>query len=247
MKEKIITEDEILKQLKIQPELFQQLLKSNLIRPKGTADGSVLIFSAEMIKRIQEIQQFLSMGYSVEEIEKISKKIGLPSKRKQREADTKKIRYLTVGELATLIDMNPRTIKYWEERGIIKPDTRSEGGFRLYAEHWIYLCNLIKDLQLFGYSLEEIKEISDMFRDFLATQSNLKASVTDDSWQRLQIMKERIQLFYKKMEQFKQGIERWEELLKKKEKEIRQLENKIKQLKHDKDSKEKSSEHVEKT
>ncbi|MDW7679584.1 MAG: MerR family transcriptional regulator [bacterium] len=246
MKEKIITEDEILKQLKIQPQLFQQLLKSKLIRPKGTADGSVLIFSAEMINRIQEIQQFLSMGYSVDEIEKISKKIGLPSTRKQREADTKKIRYLTVGELATQIDMNPRTIKYWEERGIIEPDTRSEGGFRLYAEHWIYLCNLIKDLQLFGYSLEEIKEISDMFRDFLATQSNLKASVMDDSWQRLQIMKERIQLFYKKMEQFKQGIERWEELLKKKEKEIRQLENRIKQLKQDNDIKEKNSEHIEK-
>lgn len=230
MKEKILTEEEVLAQLKIDAEFLKQILKFNLIRTKGTADGKVLIFGSEIIDRIGEIQQFLSMGYSMDEIEKISKKIGLPSTKKIKEDDKKKIRYLTVGELASQLNMNARTIKYWEERGIIEPDTRSEGGFRLYSEHWIYLCNLIKDLQLFGFSLEDIKAISDLFRDFLAIQNSMEAFSVEDTKIKLTTMKDRIQMLFTKMNEYKEGINRWEELLKKKEKEIRQFEGKLKQL-----------------
>ncbi len=239
MKEKILTEKDVQGQVAIKPELFQEMLKRNLIRPKGTADGDVLIFNTDIIDRIKEVQQFLSMGYSLEEIEKISKKIGLPSTKKIKEEESKKVHYLTVGELANRLNINARTIKYWEERGIIEPDTRSEGGFRLYAEHWIYLCNLIKDLQLFGFSLEEIKEISDLFRDFLAIQQSINTFSQKETKMKIIKIKERINLFFDKMNKFKEGVNRWEELLKKKEKEIRQFENKLKQLESSKKDKEK--------
>ena len=62
MKEKILTESDVQSQVSIKLELFQQILKRNLIKPKGTADGDVLIFSSEIVHRIKEIQQFLSMG-----------------------------------------------------------------------------------------------------------------------------------------------------------------------------------------
>jgi DNA-binding transcriptional MerR regulator len=238
MKDKMLTEKDVQGQVSIKPELFQEILKRNLIQPKGTADGDVLIFSPEIVDRIKEIQQFISMGYSLEEIEKISKKIGLPSTKKIKE-ESKKIHYLTVGELASRLNINARTIKYWEERGIIEPDTRSEGGFRLYAEHWIYLCNLIKDLQLFGYSLEEIKEISDLFRDFLAIQVSIKAFSKNETELKIDKMKKQIDSFFTKMNQLKQGLNRWEELLKKKEKAVRQFENKLNQLETPKKGKEK--------
>jgi DNA-binding transcriptional MerR regulator len=178
------------------------------------------------------------MGYSLEEIEKISKKIGLPSTKKMKE-ESKKIRYLTVGELANRLDINARTIKYWEERGIIEPDTRSEGGFRLYAEHWIYLCNLIKDLQLFGYSLEEIKDISDLFRDYLAIERSIETFPLQETEAKVTKMKQQIDSLFIKLNQFKEGVNRWEELLKKKEKEIRQFDHKLKQLEASKNVKEK--------
>ncbi|MBC8181013.1 MerR family transcriptional regulator [candidate division KSB1 bacterium] len=241
MKEKILTEKDVQGQVSIKPELFQEVLKRNLIRAKGTADGNVLIFGAEIVNRVKEIQQFLGMGYSLDEIEKISKKIGLPSAKKQKEK-SKKIHYWTVGELASRLKINARTIKYWEERGIIEPDTRSEGGFRLYGEHWIYLCNLIKDLQLFGYSLEEIKEISDLFRDFLAIQGSIKTFSKQDTNLKIAKMKEQIASFFQKMNELKEGVNRWEELLKKKEKDVRQFENKLKQLETSKKGKEKKSE-----
>ncbi len=239
MKEKIFTEKEILEQLDLEKKLFQDMLKRNLIRSKGTADGNVLIFSEDSIDRIREVRQFLSMGYSIDEIEKISKKVGLPSTKKESEPDGKKIRYLTVGELASQLGINGRTIKYWEERGVIEPDSRSEGGFRLYSEQWIYLCNLIKDLQLFGYSLEEIKEISDLFRDFLTIQNSIDHFPKNETKQKLENMKTKIGEFHHKIESFKEGISRWEELLKKKDKEIRQFENKLKQQSSEKKDKEK--------
>ena len=100
---------------------------------------------------------------------------------------------------------------------------RSEGGFRLYADVYVYLCELIKDLQLFGYSLEEIKKISDYFRAFLAIKDNLEVYSKEDTETRLKEMLERIQVFDEKAGQLKQGIERWEDLLKKKKKEILNL------------------------
>jgi len=239
MKKEILTNKEIVEQTTIDSNLFQQMLKRKLIKPLGTADENVLVFDKKTIKQVNDIKQFLTMGYSLEETEKILKKVGLPSLKESKKDSVKKIRYLTVGELANQVNINPRTIKYWEERGIIEPDTRSEGGFRLFAEHWVYFCNLIKDLQLFGYSLDEIKEISDLFRDFQAIRQSLEAFPYEQTKSKLQIMQERIQSFFDKMNQFKEGMHRWEELLKKKEKEIRQFENKLKQSKASSENKEK--------
>lgn len=238
MKKEVYTEQEIIEQSGIETEMFQQLVKKKIIKLLGTTNENLLVFSSETLLQLNEIKQFQSMGYSMDEVEKIFKKVGLPSTKKSKGDDSKKIRYLTVGELANQVDVNPRTIKYWEERGIIEPDTRSDGGFRLYSEHWIYLCNLIKDLQLFGFTLEEIKEISDLFRDFLTIQNSLDAFPAEEAQQKIAVMKDRIKLFFAKMEEFKEGVQRWEDLLKKKEKEIRQMENKLKQANKTDDSKE---------
>ncbi len=230
MKKEILTHKEIIEQTAIDPDILLQIIGRKLIKSLGTVDENVLIFERQTVQQINQIQQFLSMGYSIEDIEKILKKVGLPSSDKAKERDSKIVKYLTVGDLANRLDINSRTIKYWEERGIIEPDTRSEGGFRLYADYWVYLCNLIKDLQLFGYTLEEIKEISDLFRYFLTIQESFQAFPYEETKSKLQKMREGIRLFYDKMNQFKEGINRWEELLKKKEKEIRQFENKLNQL-----------------
>ena len=80
--------------------------------------------------------------------------------------------FLTVGNLAERSGVSPRTIKHWEDKGIIEPDMRTEGGFRLYSESYVFLCQLIRDLQLFGYTLEEIKAVSDDVRTLLAIEAD---------------------------------------------------------------------------
>ena len=52
-----------------------------------------------------------------------------------------------------------RTIKFWEEKGLIAPHRRTEGGFRLYRPGDVVLLSFIKDLQAFNYTLAEIGTI----------------------------------------------------------------------------------------
>ena len=241
MKKEIVTNKDILEQTEIEPALLEQIIERKLIKALGSVDENGLVFDKHAVQQIEQIKQFRSMGYSIDEIEKILKKVGLPAKNQSKSGKDEKIHYLTVGELANRLGINSRTIKFWEERGIVEPDTRSDGGFRLYADYWVYLCNLVQDLQLFGYSLDAIKEISDLFRDFLAIQQSLQAFPYEDAVSKLKMMQERIYLFFNKMNQFKEGIHRWEELLKKKQKEIRNFENKLKQLHATGEFKEKKS------
>ena len=79
---------------------------------------------------------------------------------------------------------------------------------------------MIRDLQLFGYSLEEIKEISDHFRDFLSIKGRLQTYPKEETEKKLDEMLEKIQAFFGRMELYKGGLERLEELLKKKKREI---------------------------
>ncbi|MBU1185757.1 MAG: MerR family transcriptional regulator, partial [Acidobacteria bacterium] len=132
---------------------------------------------------------------------------------------------LTVGSLAELVGVSPRTIKYWEDKGIIEAELRSEGGFRLFPEAYVFICQLIKDLQLFGYSLEDIKSIADLFREFLVLNGHPEFYPPPATQEKLEEMLQSIHSMQNKMEQFKKGIVRWEDLLKKKQKEIIQLRN----------------------
>jgi hypothetical protein len=79
---------------------------------------------------------------------------------------------------------------------------------------------LIKDLQLFGYSLDEIKTVSEYFKVFLDLNVNLDSYPFDESEKKLGELLIAIDGLFDKMTQFKEGILRWEDILKRKKKEI---------------------------
>jgi DNA-binding transcriptional MerR regulator len=67
---------------------------------------------------------------------------------------------LQIGEVAERTGVTQRTLRFYEEKGLMKPPTRMEGGFRLYSEDDIQRVERIKRLQqLLGFSLAEIKEL----------------------------------------------------------------------------------------
>ena len=70
--------------------------------------------------------------------------------------------YLQIGEVAERTGLTQRTLRFYEEKGLLKPPTRMEGGFRLYSEADVQRLERIKRLQqLLGFSLAEIKEMVD--------------------------------------------------------------------------------------
>ena len=67
---------------------------------------------------------------------------------------------LQIGEIAERTGVTQRTLRFYEERGLLKPPSRMEGGFRLYSEDDVRRVEQIKQLQkLLGLSLAEIKEM----------------------------------------------------------------------------------------
>ena len=63
-----------------------------------------------------------------------------------------------IGEVADRLGVSPRTIKYYEEIGLLVPGERSPGGFRLYAEPDVERLRRILRLKDMGFSLAAIRE-----------------------------------------------------------------------------------------
>ena len=68
---------------------------------------------------------------------------------------------LKIGDFARLAGTNLRTLRYYEELGLLQAAARSKGGFRYYRATDRNRLNLIRDLQELGLSLEAIRELLD--------------------------------------------------------------------------------------
>jgi DNA-binding transcriptional MerR regulator len=76
---------------------------------------------------------------------------------KKPEADSP---YLQIGEVADRTGVTQRTLRFYEERGLLKPPSRMDGGFRLYSDDDVARVEQIKRMQsLLGLTLAEIKEM----------------------------------------------------------------------------------------
>jgi DNA-binding transcriptional MerR regulator len=71
---------------------------------------------------------------------------------------------VTIGRLAERLDLNPRTIRYYERIGLLAEPERTESGYRLYQEEDAERVRFIKAAQRLGLTLGEIGEIL-AFRD----------------------------------------------------------------------------------
>jgi DNA-binding transcriptional MerR regulator len=72
-----------------------------------------------------------------------------------------------IGELAARVHLSLRTLRYWEEVGLITPSGRTVGGFRLYTEANAQRVELIMRMKPVDLSLDELKVLADL-RDRLA-------------------------------------------------------------------------------
>lgn len=71
-------------------------------------------------------------------------------------------RLLTTGEMARLSNSTLRTVRFYEEEGILRPARRTEGGHRLFHKSELDRLLFVSDLRTAGFSLEDIKEILEL-------------------------------------------------------------------------------------
>jgi len=71
-------------------------------------------------------------------------------------------KYIQIGELAKKTRVTPRTIKHYEDKGLLKPFKKTRGGFRLYQNDKVKLVERIRQLKKAGFSLREVKEMEEI-------------------------------------------------------------------------------------
>jgi DNA-binding transcriptional MerR regulator len=72
---------------------------------------------------------------------------------------------LTTGDLARECETTVRTVRFYEEAGVLCPETRSEGGHRLFGPADLQKLQLIMDLREAGLSLNDIKALFELKKE----------------------------------------------------------------------------------
>ena len=71
--------------------------------------------------------------------------------------------FLSIGELSRKLEMSQRTIRYYEEIGLLNSIKSVEGGRRIYTEKDLRRLKLIKRLKIMGMTLSEMQELESMW------------------------------------------------------------------------------------
>ena len=66
----------------------------------------------------------------------------------------------TVNKLATLSGVTTRTLRYYDEIGLLVPERTSDNGYRIYGQAQVNALQQILFYRELGFGLEEIKEIT---------------------------------------------------------------------------------------
>jgi DNA-binding transcriptional MerR regulator len=116
-------------------------------------------------------------------------------------------RLLRIQEAAAEVGLTPRSVRYYEELGLLKPAARSEGDYRLYDETDVERLRFIKGLRDdAGFSLAEIAQL---LEDEAARERGHAAyHATSDPTARLQILRERAGRYRHQIEMLRSKIER---------------------------------------
>jgi DNA-binding transcriptional MerR regulator len=101
------------------------------------------------------------------------------------------LQHVQIGEVAERTGLSLRTIRYYEEMGLVRPSARSTGGFRLYTEADVARLLLIKRMKPLDFSVEDIRDLLgllDLFeigppepskREFLLDRLAMYSAVAD--------------------------------------------------------------------
>lgn len=71
--------------------------------------------------------------------------------------------HFQIGEVSKKLDITPRTIRYYEELGLLDPPLRIDNGIRLYSNEDIRRIKFILKLKELGLTLKEMLDLADIY------------------------------------------------------------------------------------
>ncbi|WP_240955687.1 MerR family transcriptional regulator [Micromonospora sp. HNM0581] len=66
---------------------------------------------------------------------------------------------MQIGEAAERVGLSIRTIRHYEQVGLIVPSARTDGGFRLYTEPDLDRLAVVRRMKPLGFTLDEMRDL----------------------------------------------------------------------------------------
>jgi DNA-binding transcriptional MerR regulator len=93
--------------------------------------------------------------------------------------DAVNARHMQIGEAAERVGLSIRTIRHYEEAGLVVPSARSDGGFRLYTEPDLDRLRVIKRMKPLGFTLEEMRDLLTVLDALATAEGDQRANLQD--------------------------------------------------------------------
>lgn len=83
-------------------------------------------------------------------------------------------RLMQIGEVAERSGLSLRTLRHYDDIGLLTPSERSDGGFRLYTEDDLDRLLVIRRMKPLGYSLDDMQRVMQLLLS--------EGTVADEQW-----------------------------------------------------------------
>lgn len=87
--------------------------------------------------------------------------------------------HYTISQLAKAAGIPTTTIRYYERIGLVKPEDRSHGNYRLYGDESVEKLNFIRAAQAIGFTLDDIKSLLQDDRGRVPTCGSVQTLIED--------------------------------------------------------------------
>jgi Cu(I)-responsive transcriptional regulator len=83
--------------------------------------------------------------------------------------------HLTIGEAAARSGLPAKTIRFYEEIGLVKPARRRDNGYRVFGEDDLHMLRFVERARRLGFTVEDCRQLLALYRDRDRTSAEVKA------------------------------------------------------------------------
>ncbi len=82
---------------------------------------------------------------------------------------------MNIGQAAMRAGVPPKTIRYYEDIGLLAPARRSDNGYRAYAETDVHLLRFVQRARSLGFGVKECRQLLDLYGNPRRASAEVKA------------------------------------------------------------------------
>lgn len=82
---------------------------------------------------------------------------------------------MNIGEASRAVKLPAKTIRYYEEIGLVIPGTRTSSGYRTYSETELHKLRFVQRARSLGFAIAECRELLDLYEDRERASANVQA------------------------------------------------------------------------